>query len=373
MLASRPEADSGVGGAAKGSRWSGKPPWPPVKARGPDDRSSAAVSLVISPPAARLRLRSTFEKAAMVTKVRPAWRARASITQAGVRQALGAFWIIDGLLKFQPGLANRSQETYSFAMTAMGTRAPMARAILHVGHLLVQHPILWWGIGLVELAIGIGLVAGWSTRMVLGASVVWALSIWVLGEGVEGISAGATSIVTGFPGAALLYALLGVLLWPTGRSAGCRIAEAGPLGQAGAKGTWAVVWLGAAMVQLRPQVGPGALDSTLFIAAGQEPAPLAQLDRAVLGWLTFGHEIWVSAAVAALCALIVLMVVADILPRLALGTAVALSLAFWLVGQNLGGVLSGSGTDLGTAPPLILLAVLLWPRLASPTAPVSIT
>lgn len=196
-------------------------------------------------------------------------------TKTGIRRTLGAFWIIDGLLKFQPGLANPGQEAYSFAMTAMGTPAPVARVILHTGRLLVAHPALWWGLGVVELAIGIALIAGRASRVVLAASALWALSIWFLGEGFEGLSAGAASILTGFPGAALLYAVLSVLLWPTARTERGSVAAAGPLGRAGSKGVWALLWLSAAAVQLRSQTGPGALDSTLFIAAREEPSLIA--------------------------------------------------------------------------------------------------
>lgn len=293
-------------------------------------------------------------------------------TKTGIRRILGAFWIIDGLLKFQPGLANPGQEAYSFAMTAMGTPAPLARAILHTGRLLVAHPALWWGLGVVELAIGIALIAGRASRVVLAASALWALGIWFLGEGFEGLSAGAASILTGFPGAALLYAVLSVLLWPTARTERGSVAAAGPLGRAGSKGVWALLWLSAAAVQLRSQTGPGALDSTLFIATREEPSLIAGMDRAVLGWLSYGRELWLSGALSLVCALIALLVVADLVPRVALGAATALSLVFWVVGQNLGGMLSGSGTDLGTAPPFILLAVMLWPRridLAPPADP----
>ncbi len=272
------------------------------------------------------------------------------------------FWFVDGLLKFRPGLADRGEEAYSFAMTAMGSPVPIARAILDVGRLLLQHPGLWWGLGVVELAIGIALVMGRVTRVALAASALLAMLIWVLGEGFEGLSAGATSIVTGFPGAALLYAILAVLIWPRSLPDDRATAARSFLGGIGARLVWALLWLGAAAVQLRPQVGPGALDSTLFIASHEEPPVLAGMDRAALGWLSFAHEVWLSAAVGALCALLALMVALDVLPRLALGAAIALNLVFWLVGQNFGGVLSGNGTDLGTAPLFVLLALVVWPR-----------
>ncbi|MHB8293363.1 MAG: hypothetical protein ACYDH5_01755 [Acidimicrobiales bacterium] len=298
-------------------------------------------------------------------------------TKARLRRVLGLFWVIDGLLKFQPGLANRADETYSFAMTAMAAPTPLAGLVIHAGHLLIEHPALWWGIGAMELAIGTAILVGGATRLALAGSVAWALCIWVLGEGFEGLSAGATSVVTGFPGAALLYAVLGVLLWPRSSPHEELAASGQAVGRLGARLSWGLLWLGAAMVQLQSQTGPGALDSTLFLASKQEPSLLAAMDRAVLAWLSLGHELWLSLAVIVLSLLIAVMVAANLLPNGFLAISIVLSLIFWLVGQNLGGALSGSGTDIGTAPLFILLALVLWrqgPARASgpsPTTPQS--
>lgn len=283
-------------------------------------------------------------------------------TRARLRRVLGLFWVIDGLLKFQPGLANRANESYSFAMTAMAAPTPLAGLVIHVGHLLLKHPALWWGMGAMELAIGTAILVGGATRLALAGSMAWALCIWVLGEGFEGLSAGATSVVTGFPGAALLYAVLGVLLWPRS-SPHEELATSGQaVGRLGARLSWGLLWLGAAMVQLQSQTGPGALDSTLFLASKQEPSLLAAMDRAVLARLSLGHELWLSLAVMVLSLLIAVMVAANLLPNAFLAISIVVSLIFWLVGQNLGAALSGRGTDIGTAPLFILLALVLWRR-----------
>ena len=231
----------------------------------------------------------------------------------------GVLWLIAGALKFKPGLADRGQEAYSFAMTAMGAPAPVAREIVRVGRLLVGHPRLWWAIGVVEVAIGVGLLVRRCERAALVASVVWGLGIWVLGEGFEGLSAGATSIATGFPGATVLYALVAVLVWPTKPTDARSVAAASPLRGAGAKATWALLWLTAAAVQLRSQGGPGGLDSTLFMDAREEPGLLAGLDRWELRWLTFGHEVLLSTVLAVFCVLVTLTVVLDVVPRLPWG------------------------------------------------------
>lgn len=66
-------------------------------------------------------------------------------------------------------------------------------------------------------------------------------------------------------------------------------------------------------------------------ASAQHPAQVLALDRAVLGWLSYGREIWLSGALSLVCALIALLVVADLVPRVALGAATALNLVFWVV------------------------------------------
>jgi hypothetical protein len=49
------------------------------------------------------------------------------------------------------------------------------------------------------------------------------------------------------------------------------------------------------------------------------------------------------------------------LPRLTLSLAILLVPAAWAATQNLGGILTGSSTDVGTGPVWVLLAVAFWP------------
>ena len=47
--------------------------------------------------------------------------------------------------------------------------------------------------------------------------------------------------------------------------------------------------------------------------------------------------------------------------RATLAVAVVLAAAIWVAGQALGGILTGSGTDPGSGPLLILLVLAFWP------------
>jgi len=54
--------------------------------------------------------------------------------------------------------------------------------------------------------------------------------------------------------------------------------------------------------------------------------------------------------------------------RIALIASMVISLAFWLLGEGLGGLFAGQATDVGTGPLMILIAALLLP-LAAQRAP----
>ena len=47
--------------------------------------------------------------------------------------------------------------------------------------------------------------------------------------------------------------------------------------------------------------------------------------------------------------------------RAAVLLAIVVALAIWVVGENFGGILTGSGTDPNSGPPLVLLAIAYWP------------
>ena len=75
-----------------------------------------------------------------------------------------------------------------------------------------------------------------------------------------------------------------------------------------------------------------------------------------------------GVAVAA-AALFVLIAAGIYLPgrgaRAVVLLAAAVAVLIWVVGENFGGILAGSGTDPNTGPLLVLLAAAYWPRRAA--------
>jgi hypothetical protein len=260
-------------------------------------------------------------------------------------------WLLDGALQFQPYMFSKEFMAGILGMANMGLPGFLGHADFRVAILLAAHPAFWNAVfASVQVALGAGLIFG-RGRVVdaaRGASIVWALGVWVIGEGAGGMFMGGTSLLTGAPGAALLYALVAIMVWP-------------PRIRAGAgRALWAVVWTGSALLEL---VGinhaSGVPGAQITDGAFREPGPVAAADRAV------GHLVAGQGALFAVCLLVAAIAIGagalsdrTLRPALIAGGAVAIFIA--TAGQNVGQVLTGQGTDPGTGPLLILMAFSLW-------------
>jgi len=211
---------------------------------------------------------------------------------------------------------------------------------------------------LAQLALGIGFLVPRLVRPAILASVAWAAGIWWFGEGLGGLATGHASLVTGAPGAVLLYAVLAVAAWPgTGlhSSAGPRdavIPRWFPF-------AWLVLWIGGALLQVLPsQRGTAALHDQLGSADGT-PGWLASLHQ-VAGTVLSNTG---SVAFIALVSLMVAIGLAGLAGRpWRLAAAVAgavVATSFWVLGQNIGQLYSGQATDPNTGPVIVLMALAL--------------
>ena len=138
---------------------------------------------------------------------------------------LGALWLLDGLLELQPSQF-RGDLALSTQMNAMAQPRLLATALLGMGQLLAREAA-WWNalICLLQLALGAAIIWRRTRRLALLAASLWALAVWLLGEGMGQVLTGWAMLPTGAPGAALLYALVGLVLGGTrggSRAAGWR-------------------------------------------------------------------------------------------------------------------------------------------------------
>jgi hypothetical protein len=276
--------------------------------------------------------------------------------------ALGGLWLLDAMLQFQAFMFGRGFAAMLHA-AAPGNPSVIAAPIIWSARLIAQHHVLANAVfASIQLAIALGIAWRPTMRIALGASVAWALGVWWLGEGFGGLLAGTASPVSGAPGAAALYALVAILLWPSrDRQRQAPFAAARRLGAWTARLVWIAVWGSLAVLALLPAtMAPRALATMIAPAGAGQPAWLADLDHGLAAFLSH-HG---TPAAIVLAGVLAVVAAAICLPwpasRAVLLLAIATALALWLA-QGLGGLLTGAGTDPGTAPLLALLALAYWP------------
>jgi hypothetical protein len=234
--------------------------------------------------------------------------------------ALGLLWLLDGLLQFQPSMFGQFFVTGVLLPSAAGQPRFVAAPLIWTAQLIGPHVALFNGLAAtLEVLLGVGLLRRSTAALALVISTVWALAVWSGGEGFGMLLTGTASPSTGAPGAALLYVMASLMCLPgaaSGRRVERRLIWARPL--------WSAFWLGSA---------------GLWLLAANRPAG--------------------SIALAALSAAIGLAVAAGWRPRVVVAAQILLSVLYWIFGQDFGGVFTGHATDVGTAPLVVLIAVIV--------------
>jgi hypothetical protein len=130
---------------------------------------------------------------------------------------LGLIWLIDGILQFQPYMFGKKFITGVILPNADGQPGIVATPITWVAHLIEPHVALFNGFAAtLQILIGLGLIYRRTVKPALLISFAWALGVWFTGEGLGGFFNGTASPLTGAPGAALLYVIAGLMVWPKG-------------------------------------------------------------------------------------------------------------------------------------------------------------
>lgn len=274
---------------------------------------------------------------------------------------LGTLWLVDGLLQLQPFMFSREFYNGVLGMANMGLPGPIADADYHVAVVLTQHPALWnTGFASLQILLGLGLVWRRTARAALICSIPWALGVWAIGEGFGGMFMPGTSLLTGAPGAALLYGLLAVMLLSTRAeptASGGRIGRVGL--RIGAVG-WALIWTAGALLELEGTNHAAAVPGAQISNGGYgEPFAFRLLDGQV-GGLIGQHGYLFALALGVLAVFVGWGIFIPAWRRACLLTGIVLAVFVGVVGQDLGAILTGHGTDPGSGPVLILLALALW-------------
>lgn len=288
-----------------------------------------------------------------------------------LQRILGALWLIDGLLQLQPRM---------FTMNMVnGVMKPMLN-----GQPAIFEPSLQWFvdqttlhltavnllIAIVQILLGISFLVlpdRWIKPVIL-FSVVWSLIVWYAGEGMNMLFTGQSSILSGAPGAVLLYPLLGFVIYPrTQASTGSKASEEGLLSRHILRWVLAGFWVFAALLQLQPnwwQAGQisGAIGA--MVGAGGLNTVLVDPVLQRISGLTANAEIPLNIIliVIFLALGVGLAVVKEQQVRPFLIASVVVSVIFWYLTQGFGMILTGMATDFNSGLLIVVIALACWPK-----------
>jgi hypothetical protein len=205
------------------------------------------------------------------------------LRRRGIQIALGLVWLLDGALQFQSYMYSPAFLGEAIEPTASMQPAPVGQPILWAAHLVGQNLTLWNTLfTLVQCLIGLGLLWRPTVKPALAASFTWVLVVWWFGEGFGMVLMNMASLLTGAPGAVLVYGLVGLLLWPGGRGNRRSPAASGPLGDRGGIAVWSAVWVCGGLLWLQALSRPAnAVSGALTEAAGDSMPWLAGLQRSL--------------------------------------------------------------------------------------------
>lgn len=349
------------------------------------------------------------------------------IGRDGFLVMLGAIWTLDGLLQLQPYMYEKGSNGLfgPVALETMGRPNALNDFLAFmIRHMVAHEAISNSAIVLVQVAIGVLLILSSIkrrydiARLTLVVSIAWAFMVWVVGEGIGGMIMPQASMLTGAPGAAIIYVLAGLYLWPPKdllkyyvsvdsgeetsdsskelsdgtnwdnsdqRNDGGQVSQLmdkkaayptypldnnekgavaahGLLGSTASYIAWAILWCGSALLELQyGNFAPHSIPTQIRYEAKGEPHWLSFLDLHIASIL-HGEGTVVAGTLLVVEFAVGWLILRPATRKIALISGMVLSTAFWVVGQNFGTIFSGQATDLNSGPLLVLLALLLWPR-----------
>jgi hypothetical protein len=275
----------------------------------------------------------------------------ASDSQRTAQTVLGLIWLLDGGLQFQPFMYSKG---FIQMLTSMAAGQPgwLASSVDWGAHLAAHNLTVFNTLfALTQVAIGLGILYRPTLKAALALSFGWALVVWWFGEAFGMLFMNMAQPLTGAPGAVVLYALVGAMVWPGGRAGGVFTVR-------GMKTAWAVLWLLMAWLWL---TAPSSSANAVTNAINAAPSGMSWLSSTQNGFASAaaGNGLVIAFVFAALSAAIGISVAGGWRVNEFLCLAVAVNLLYWVVGEGFGGIFQGGATDPNAAPLFLLIAYIV--------------
>jgi hypothetical protein len=275
-----------------------------------------------------------------------------------IQISLGLLWLLDGALQLQPFMYGGAFIA-TLKATGLGQPPWIADSVNWAANTMrSDQALLNTLFALVQIWIGVGLLNRRTVKPALAVSLAWSLLVWWFGEGFGMLFMSMSNPLSGAPGAAILYLMVALVVWPGERPGGL-------LGIRGTRLMWGALWLVMAWLWLG---SAGSSPNAVSEAINGAPSGIAWLTH-VQEWLataTNGHGLAIALMLAAISAAIGVAGARNWHARLFLVASIVLNLSFWIVGQGFGGIFTGAATDPNSAPLLCLLACALYALVRQP-------
>lgn len=287
-----------------------------------------------------------------------------------LQRILGVLWLIDGLLQLQPQMFSMNMVNGVMKPMLDGQPGTIESSLQYIVNQTTSHLVLV-NLIIVVVQIGLGLAFlllpnRWMKPVVL-ISIIWALIVWYGGEGMSMLLTGQASILTGAPGAVLLYPLLGLAIWPRQDQQ----TEEGLLSRKVLLYVFAGFWIFSALLQLQPYWWQsGQISQTISSMVGQGGLNGVLIDPVLqhIANTTANSEIALNIVLIVVCLALGLGLAFGKQERLRLWliASLVLSVIVWYIAQGFGMIFTGMATDFNSGLLLVVIATACWPQ--SPTA-----
>ncbi|MGO9789583.1 MAG: hypothetical protein ACLP8S_08765 [Solirubrobacteraceae bacterium] len=275
-----------------------------------------------------------------------------SDSRRSVQTVLGLIWLLVGGLQFQSFMYGKGFIQMLSGMAA-GQPGWVSSSVNWGATTMQSHQAVFNSLAaLIQVAIGFGILYKRTTKPAIVVSFAWALCVWWFGEAFGMLFMNMAMPLTGAPGAVLLYALIGAIVWPNERPGGL-------LGVRGARTAWAAMWLVMAWLWL---LAPSSSANAIHNAINAAPSGMSWLSSVQNGFasVTKGNGLVFAIVLSALSAAIGIAVAVNWRAKEFLVVAAVLSLIFWVVGQGFGGIFAGGATDPNAGLLFIVLSYTLY-------------
>jgi hypothetical protein len=290
-----------------------------------------------------------------------------------LRYILGTLWLIDGLFQLQPQMFTLNMINGVMLPAAQGQPLPVANSLQEIIIVAAQHLTLFnLLIVVVQIVIGLLLLTGFWVRGAVIASIVWALLVWYGGEGMSMLLTGQASVLTGAPGAVLLYPILGLCIYPraSAKTAAPGAESRSLLSSMQLRWVLAGFWIFAALLQLQPYWWQsGQISSLMSSMIGQGGFNGVLIDPMLRLFSTLTASIEIPLNVVLIEVFlglgIALAVVKQKHLRSWLIASIVVGIAIWWVVQGFGMIFTGQATDFNSGLLVMLMTLACWTRMPS--------